>query len=303
MEKNDSMIDAARTMLRLSNGEGNPGAMQGPVQVVIQSTRNIQFLPSRALSMNVLPSVRIVPAQIPTGPGQILGGQIQPPVAPAPASYMQALGQVVDQTDPAVTGQDRGEGASGTGKGKGKHWENMVQAGTFPKIHKDVQKWAGKRKEKEAEFKQYFDDKGVQENIPWKRETMNDSGNKLKVLYMYLIMLSYQGTVELVRGPVTDGLYGIIKIIVKKDKRPLFDAGQFTSSTSSEIYLTPKKLDPKYKEMYRLWQTAGFVETFQQESGDLEFEYKADVKQKVKDQVNETRRRKKERSETMEADV
>jgi hypothetical protein len=216
---------------------------------------------------------------------------------------MQALGQVVGHTDPAVTGQVCGEGASGAGTGKGEHWRKMVQAGTFPKIHKDVQKWAGKRKEKEAEFKQYFDDKGVQENIPWKRETMNDSGNKLKVVYLYLIILSYEGLIEVVRGPITEGLYGIIKFIVKKGNRPRFDAGEFPSSTSSEIYLTPKKLDPKYKEMYRLWQTAGFVETFQQESGDLEFEYKTDVKQKVKDQVNETRRRKKEKSETMEADV
>jgi len=303
MEKNDSMIDAARTMLRLSNGEGNPGAMQGPVQVVIQSYRNIRFLPSRALSMNASPGVTIVPAQIPTGSGQIPVHQIQPPVAPAPVSYMQALGQVVGQTDPAVTGQVCGEGASGTVKRKGEHWRAMVQEGTYPKRYKDVEKWAQNRKEREADFTKHFQDMGVDEKIPWKRETMNDSGNKLKVVYMYLIMLSYAGIVELVRGPITDGLYGIMKIIVKKDKRAQFDAGEFPSSTSSEIYHKPKQMDPRYKEMYRLWQTGGFVERFQQESGDLEFEYNTDVKQKVKDQVNETRRRKKERDETMQADV
>jgi len=303
MENNDSMIDAARTMLRLSNGEGNPGAMQGPVQVVIQSIRNIQFLPSRALSTNALPGGTIVPAQIPTGSGQIPVHQIQPPVAPAPVSYMQALGQVVGQTDPAVTGQVCGEGASGAGKRKGEHWRAMVQEGTYPKRYKDVERWAGIRKEREAKFKKHFEDMGVDEQIPWKRDTMNDSGNKLKVLYMYLIMLSYLGTIEVVRGPITEGLYGIIKFIVKKDKRAEFDAGEFTSSTSSEIYRTPKKLDPKYKEMYRLWQTAGFLEKFLVESGDLEFVFNADVKQKVKDQANETRRRKRERDETMQADV
>jgi hypothetical protein len=309
MDQNTSMTDAANTILRISGGVENPGAIQGPTQVVPGSIRNIQLLhPSgAATSSNRLPGMIVLLAQTPPAFAQIPVNKILAPLLPAPATSMQARKGDSRQTDLAVTGHLRGEGASGAGRGepkpKGEHWREMVQKGTFPKLHQEVTKWAKFRKDKEADFTQHFDEKGVHEPIPWKVETKKDTGNKLKVLYMYLIMLSYEGTVELVRGPITEGLYGILKFIVKKDKRAKFDAGAFPSISSSGIFGEPRNKDPKYKEMFRLWQTAGFVESLQVGSGDLEFEYKADLKQKVKDQVNETRQRQKERSGTMQADV
>jgi hypothetical protein len=214
------------------------------------------------------------------------------------------------QDDLLVTGQASGAGKGnlnsgarrGEPKGSGKHWKSKVEDGTYFPPNEGVAAWNQKRKEKEAEFEEFFDAQGVQEPIPWKAETKKDTGNKLKVLYLYLIMIGFQGMIELVRGPISEGLFGIVKFIVKKDNRAQFDAGPFPSLFATGIFGEPKFKDLKYKLMFRLWQTAGFVLSIHPESGDLEFEFKPEVKQKVKDQVAETRKGQKDRS-TMEADV
>ena len=290
MDQNTSMTDAANTILRISGGVENPGAMQGPTQVVPGSIRNIQLLhpAGAATSSNRLPGVMVLLAQIPPASAQTPVSKTLPPLSQVP-------------------GPGRGNPKSGAGrgepKGSGKHQRDRVQKGTFPPLHKGVAEWAETRKEEQAKFEQFFAEKGVHEPIPWKRETMNDSGNKLKVLYMYLIRSAHDGILELVRGPTSEGLFGITKIKVLD--RELFDAGPFPSLSSSGIYGEPKNKDLKYKQMFKLWQTAGFAEKIQteRESGYLELEFKDELKQKVKDQVNETRQRQKERSGTMQADV
>jgi len=305
MDQNTSMTDGDNTILRTS------AVVQASVQVVPGSIRNIQLLPSRgsiplgaASSSHALPGVMRLLAQIPAAFSHIPVGRTLPPLLPALATSMQLRDDLV------VTGQasEAGKGNPGSATereepmGPGEHQRFRVKKGTFPPLHLGVAAWYKIREEKQAEFEEFFEAQGVHEPIPWKGATKKNTGNQLKVLYLYLIMIGYQGTIELVRGPISEGLFGIIKFIVKKDKRAEFDAGPFPSLSATGIFGEAKNRDSKYKQMYKLWQTAGFVQRIQGKSGDLEFEFKAELEQKVKDQVAETRKGQKEKI-TMQADV
>jgi len=304
MDQSISTTDGDNTILRTSE------AVQASVQVIPGSIRNIQWIPSRgsvlpgaALSPHPLPGVMHLLAQIPTASSDIPVNRTLPPLWPALATSMQV------RDDLLITGQASGAGKgtpnSGAekrvGEGSGTHQREKVRKGTFQKFDYTIKEWADNRKKQEAEFKQYFAAKGVHEPLPWNRETMNDTGNKLKALYMDLTRKAYEGVVELVRGDVSQGLFGITRIKILD--RKTFDAGQFPTLTASGIFDEPKYKDLKYKVMFKLWKTAGFAEMTQHGSAYLELKFKNELKQQVKDQVAETRRRQKERSNTVQADV
>jgi hypothetical protein len=92
--------------------------------------------------------------------------------------------------------------------------------------------------------------------------------------------------VELAKTHPTQVFFGMIRIIVPKAMRSVFDAGDFPSVSS-----TGSHNNKKYKEMSRTWQIAGFRETVDKESGDLKYEYDAKLQKRVRDQFNDTRLR------------
>jgi len=169
-----------------------------------------------------------------------------------------------------------------TSDGRGTHLEEKVKNGTYSNPSKWTTYWADKRKEVEEKYLADCAAEGQEVEVPWMDAvSAANTGNKSKCLYYLLEGLAKRGVVELAKGDVGQGFFGITQILVPKAKRPEFDAADFPSVSSIGMH------NKRYKEMARTWQIAGFREIVDKESGDLKFVYDAKLQKRVRAQFQD----------------
>lgn len=211
------------------------------------------------------------------------------PVAARLERVQQAVSCQTVSPSPVQVGAGEGSSSMIVGEssdGRGRHFQKKVEDNEYTNPSKWSKYWADKRKEVEAKYLADCAAEGQEADVPWvDAVSAANTGNKNKCLYFWLKTLAKKGILVLLEGLVTQGFFGITKIVVSKATRPEFDKGDFPSVSSIGPH------NKRYKEMGRTWQIAGFRETVDPVSGDLTFVYDANLQKRVRAQFNDTRLR------------
>ena len=121
-------------------------------------------------------------------------------------------------------------------------------------------------------------------DVPWERRELllPVKRHQQKVLYMELKTHERNGIVTLDQSDnMNVGLYGITCVRVTANKRTEFDKGHFKPICLYKRFLNDPAFRVPYQRFYKMWQTAGFVET-KYEDGSLEMKYDQKVFEKQK---------------------
>ncbi len=141
---------------------------------------------------------------------------------------------------------------------RGRHWKDKVLQGCPPEPWKHTKDWAERRNAKENEFCELLRARSMAYTLPWRRSNSahRSMGNTNKVLFMELLSHHLNGVANL--SFVDEGacFLGIAHVVVRPEKRAIFDAGLIPSVDGRRR----AEAGTHIKTLVKIWHTAGFVE-------------------------------------------
>ncbi len=141
---------------------------------------------------------------------------------------------------------------------RGRHWKDKVLQGCPPEPWKHTKDWAERRNAKENEFCELLRARSMAYTLPWRRSNSahRSMGNTNKVLFMELLSHHLNGVANL--SFVDEGacFLGISHVVVRPEKRAIFDAGLIPSVDGRRR----AEAGTHIKTLVKIWHTAGFVE-------------------------------------------
>lgn len=126
--------------------------------------------------------------------------------------------------------------------------------------------------EKEAELLA----KSPQYPLPWRGsavQTIRSSGNTSKVLYMQVALHDLNGVATVTRvDDISQGFFGIRSIVVPREHRAAFDAGDIPSIIGARSGST-NKYRLQVKTITKIWQSVGLMETVREIDGAIVYNF------------------------------